>query len=276
MPLDWNKSWGKKRLYGSLRNDSEAERGVWQDLCDIAFCVSPRFGYLEKYLDIPFTLEQISSEFRIDLDLLKNYVSKCLKEGRLRYDGSCLVISNTSRYQVVPLGTVESHFQKTLMAAREIEGNKRFVQKHKDKVILDSVSLEVEPILASDEYLDKKTGEIKKSVYDGNLTEAIREFKRIQKRNPTIDEVVKLKSVIQDKNTLPYWNELLSSNTDKPEKILAEMHRYLHRTKLSISSTASVLAGILKTHDSQTIAKAIFGANRGTNIGMLRKELEGK
>ena len=164
MPIEWSKSWGRKCLYGSMRKDSEALRGIWHDLMDIAYCVSPKFGYLEKYLDVPYTLDQISVEFTINKNLLSIAIDSFIKEGRIKWENNTLAITNCNRYQAVPLGAVNEQVNKGLAVAREIVATSKFNQKHKHdkpnklKIAVNEDTREIKT--TNSEVIDINTGEI--------------------------------------------------------------------------------------------------------------------
>ena len=143
--LPWHKTWGRKCLYGSLRSDSEAFRGVWYDLQNIASAISPRAGYIEMYSEIPLTIEEISQEWVIDIDILRSAWASFVKEGRLKQDkktGSWY-LTNWNKYQSIPLGCEQGELKKTLGEARLIRGTRNFVKKHKNMSIIDKNTGEI-------------------------------------------------------------------------------------------------------------------------------------
>jgi len=143
--LPWHKTWGRKCLYGTLRADSEAFRGVWYDICNIASSISPRAGYIEMYAGIPLTLEEISQEFKINLTILRDAVNTFKKEGRIEIDAKSgsMFLTGWNKYQAIPLGTEYNDLKETLGKARLIRGTRRMVKKHKNMEIVDKNTGEI-------------------------------------------------------------------------------------------------------------------------------------
>jgi len=122
-----------------MRADSEAFRGIWYDIINIASSISPRAGYVELFEGVPLSLDELSEEFRIDRLLLGEAIESFRREGRLGLDASgSMYLTNWDRYQSIPLGTESGQLKATQAEARRIRGELKFVRRHRDLALVDT------------------------------------------------------------------------------------------------------------------------------------------
>lgn len=96
----WRKSWSYDNIFGSSRFDFDAaQRGVWNDLLDLADISRVKRGLIAPAEGQSYTHEYIAGILNIPLKLLDDTLALCVKKKRILENGNGIEIVNWDKYQ---------------------------------------------------------------------------------------------------------------------------------------------------------------------------------
>jgi len=96
----YRKSWPYDNLFGTLRHELDsAQRGVWNDLIDLAKLGRVRPGLIAPNDKTAYKHEWLAAFFNIPLDLLNTTLKRLEETGRIIENGNGIEIVNWHLYQ---------------------------------------------------------------------------------------------------------------------------------------------------------------------------------
>lgn len=96
----WRKSWSYDNIFGSSRFDFDAaQRGVWNDLLDLADISRVKRGLISPAEGQAYTHAYIAGILNVPLELLNATIALCIKKERVIENGSGIGIVNWNKYQ---------------------------------------------------------------------------------------------------------------------------------------------------------------------------------